>query len=41
MPLIPVGFPKGDRTALPVPDGGSIGDVFAVEDPDRDRFADI
>ncbi len=36
-----VGFPKGDRTALPVPDGGSIGEVLAVEDPDRDRFADI
>lgn len=26
-------LPKGDRIALP--DGGSIGDVFAVEDPDR------
>ena len=36
-----VGFPNGDRTALPVPDGGSIGDVFAVEDPDRDRVAVI
>lgn len=26
-------LPKGDRIALP--GGGSIGDVFAVEDPDR------
>jgi len=40
-PFMLVGFPKGDRTALPVPDGGSIGEVLAVEDSDRDRFADI
>ena len=40
-PFMLVGFPNGDRTAFPVPDAGSIGDVFAVEDPDRDRFADI
>ncbi len=40
-PFMPVGLPKGERTALPVPDGGSIGDEFAVEDPDRERFADI
>lgn len=31
LPLFPE-FPNGDRTAVPA---GSIGDVLAVEDPDR------
>lgn len=34
----PALLPKGDRIALP--DGGSIGDVFAVEDPERGWVAD-
>lgn len=41
IPFMLVGFPKGDRTELAVPDGGSTGEVLAVEDPDRERFADI
>lgn len=33
MLLLLPGFPNGDRTAGPA--GGSIGDVLAVDDPDR------
>lgn len=36
--LLP-GFPKGDRTAVPA--GASIGDVLAVDDPDRGWVAEI
>lgn len=32
IPLVEVGFPNGDRTAVPV--GASMGDVFAVEEPE-------
>lgn len=31
--LLLCGFPKGDRTAVPA--GASIGEVLAVDDPDR------
>jgi len=37
-PLLLPAFPKVDRTALP--DGASIGDVLAVDDPDRGGGAD-
>ena len=37
LPLFP-GFAKGNLTAVPA--GGSIGDVLAVEDPDRGWVAD-
>lgn len=33
MPLAEAGFPNGDRTALPA--GASIGEVLAVEEPER------
>ena len=39
IPPSAVGFPKGERTALP--EGGSIGDVLAVDAPDRGRLAEI
>ena len=35
--LLP-GLPKGDRTAVPA--GASIGDVLAVDDPDRGWVAE-
>jgi hypothetical protein len=34
--LKPPGIPKGDRSALPLE--GSVGEVLAVEDPDRGRL---
>lgn len=33
IPLAGLGFPNGDLTALPT--GASIGEVLAVEEPDR------
>ena len=39
MLLLLAGFPKGDLTAVPL--GGSMGDVLAVEDPDRGWVAEI
>lgn len=33
IPFTGLGFPNGDRTALPA--GASIGEVVAVEEPDR------
>lgn len=33
IPFTGLGFPNGDRTALPA--GASIGEVVAVDDPDR------
>ena len=38
MLLLLPGFPNGNRTALPA--GGSIGDVLAVDDPDRGCVAE-
>lgn len=32
IPLVEAGFPNGDRTEVPV--GASMGDVFAVEEPE-------
>ena len=37
LPLL-TGFPNGDLTAVPA--GGSIGDVLAVDDPDRGWVAE-
>lgn len=39
MLLLLVGFPKGDRTAVLA--GCSMGDVLAVDDPERGWVADI
>lgn len=38
MLLLFPGFPNVERTAVPA--GGSIGDVLAVEDPDRGWVAE-